>query len=97
MVHLTLSDTAYRYYIKNTKRNANTTKEQAELKMTRNMMLALPYKKKRNKVWYSYGHLRFAVENNTVHWIKNNCKKHVVWYKDMEKYLKLNEELGIIQ
>jgi hypothetical protein len=64
-------------------------------KMTRNMLLGLPYKMSKGKTWYAYGSLRFAVRDDVVEWMENNHSPHPKWKKDMQKYKMLCDKLGI--
>lgn len=96
-----LNKASLSYYQRFVKANENISEDQANRKMTRNMLLAMPYKKdseakKNPRVWYSYGCLRFIVKNNEVIWIQNKLPMMKGWYKDYEKYETLNKELEII-
>lgn len=96
-----LNLTCLSYYQRFVKANENISEDQANRKMTRNMMLAMAYKrdgeaKKSPRVWYSYGCLRFIVKNGEVIWIQNKLPMMKGWYKDYEKYAQLNKELGIL-
>lgn len=97
MTKLTMTNNVYRQYKSVVKDNETTTKEQANLKMTRNAELAVASVRPNGKgTHYSYGKLQFIVnEQGTVVWMKNHCKTPVGWKRDNVKYLKLNRELGI--
>lgn len=94
---LKLSDRAYEQYTTSLKKNRRICRDQATRKMIRNRELALPM----NKTWdgkgiiYSYGAMRFMVRDNVVVWIENGHRELPMWYKDKEKYHKLNRQLGI--
>lgn len=89
----------FNYYKKHVKGDIDIDLETANKKITRNMYLALAYKKKNHKdgmkIWYSYGALRFMVQNSEVKWIENHCAGFPMWYKDWDKYTELSKELGI--
>jgi hypothetical protein len=97
---LKLNDNSYEYYRNKVKGNENISREQAERKLTRNSLLSFVYMKdspakKNPRTWYSYGALRFMVQNNEVKWIENNCRVYPMWYLDTAKYMSLSDELGI--
>lgn len=94
---LKLTDEVFDYYQNKTAGNKNISRELAELKMTRNMHLALPYNHNSGRTWYAYGQLRFAVENGVVGWIVNKRREPAVWSKDWDKYDRLTNELGLME
>ena len=93
---LKMSTETFNYYKKNVKGNKNISYEQACLKMTRNMLLALPVKKQSGRLIYMYGTLHFTVKDGRVNWIKNNMPIPAVWYKDRVRYDEIGNTLGII-
>lgn len=94
---LKMTDSAFNYYKNSVKGNKNITYEQACLKMTRNMMLALPVKKNNGKrLVYMYGTLHFTVQNGRVNWIGNQRPIPAVWYKDRVRYDEITKTLGIV-
>ncbi|MGG0667771.1 hypothetical protein ABE073_04495 [Lederbergia citrisecunda] len=97
---LSLNKHSLDYYRRFVKGNLGISEDQASRKMSRNMLLAYPYKydsltKQRPRVWYAYGCLRFIVRDNEVIWMQNHQPVFKVWYKDLEKYERLNKEFGI--
>lgn len=96
-----LNKASLSYYQRFVKGNENITEDQANRKMTRNMLLALPYKRDSDarvspRVWYSYGCLRFIVKDGEVIWIQNKLPVMKSWHKDYEKYEILNKKLEIV-
>lgn len=88
------------YYKRHVKGNGNISTELANKKITRNKELAFIYRKdddskKNPRVWYSYGMLRFMVQDGEVRWMENHRKKFPMWYKDWDKYNALNTYLQI--
>jgi hypothetical protein len=87
----------FNYYKQNVKGNENTTYNQAQRKMTRNMLLA--YKTDSSEYpgqMYQYGSLWFVVnKKNQIVWIKNYCFIPEGWKVNKLKYLKLSKQLGI--
>lgn len=97
---LTLNANSLDYYRRFVNGNIDIPEDQAKRKMTRNMLLAFPYKKdsdvkKHPRVWYTYGSLRFIVKNNEVTWIVNHKPVFKAWSKDWDEYNRLNKDLGI--
>jgi hypothetical protein len=86
-------------------KNENITYEDAQKKLTRNMILAHqefnPYAEDGDEsdqgTLYKYGHLWFIVRNNRVKWLRTNCHHVWGWEKDMKKYNELNQILGIAE
>jgi len=93
---LKMTDAAFNYYKNSVKGNKHISYEQACLKMTRNMMLALPVNKKNGRIIYMYGTLHFSIKNGRVSWIMNNRPIPAVWYKDRVRYDEITKMLGII-
>jgi hypothetical protein len=93
---LRLGRDVYQYYRDNVKGNKNISKEQARLKLTRNVMLAEEGKHKGNRKMYMYGNLWMLVVKDKIVWIKNLKAKNNSFSKDLERYNQINKELGII-
>ncbi|MED3792448.1 hypothetical protein P4571_08325 [Niallia alba] len=94
---LQISKNVFDYYRNNVKGNENTSSEQIQRKLTRNMLLA-------HKVdstgyhgqMYQYGCLWFVVnKRGKVTWIKNGCFPPTNWKLDTKRYIELNRDLGI--
>lgn len=92
---LRFSRKAYDKYMRTVKDNDGISKEQAELKMTRNMMLAVANERSKTSTHYKYGGLHFIVSNNQIVWIQNHCAVEKGWKRNNRLYIKLNKELGI--
>lgn len=92
---LKLSKNSFDYYRKNVNINSSITISDAQIKLTRNKILALPYKISKGKTWYAYGNLRFMVKDDVIEWIENGHSQHPKWKKDVEKYKELSKRLGI--
>jgi hypothetical protein len=85
------------YYKKNVSGNDEITLDQAQRKMTRNMLLAAEadstkfYGQK-----YMYGNLHFIVnDRGVITWMKNKQYSPQGWRADKKLYVQLSEELGI--
>lgn len=96
---LKLSKIAYERYCKNVKGNSETTYQQANKKLTRNVIMASKFKWKnamssKNRFIFNYGFLQIDVSGNTIVTVKNMqpFKKFV---KSEFLYNKLNKKLGI--
>lgn len=92
---LTFNESTLNYYRKSIRGNEDISEDQARRKMTRNMMLAYPYRqesraKKHPRTFYTYGSLRFIVRDNIVISLINHQKVFKVWKKDWDKYNELN-------
>lgn len=92
---LKLNQNSLIYYRNRVNRNQKATEREIQLKLTRNKMLALIYKTSKGKTWYTYGNLKFMVEDDVVEWIENGHSQHPKWEKDISKYLELSRVLGI--
>lgn len=97
---LTFNESTLNYYRKKVKGNEDISDDQARRKMTRNMLLAYPYKressvKKHPRTWYSYGSLRFIVKDNKVTSLINHQRVFKAWVKDWDKYKELNARFDI--
>lgn len=92
---LKLSRSSFDYYRKNVGLNSNITMIDAQTKLTRNKILALPYKMSKGKTWYAYGNLRFMIKDDVIEWIENGHSQHPKWTKDINKYKELSKRLGI--
>jgi len=92
---LNLDDHVYDCYTNKVKGNKLLTYEMVQRKLTRNYHLAKKVKLGSQELCL-YGCLTFLVSENCVLWIKNYIGTDTSWFtKDMKKYNKLNEQLGI--
>jgi len=92
---LNLDDYVYECYTNKVKGNKLLTYEMVQRKLTRNYHLAKKIKLGVQELCL-YGCLTFLVSENCVLWIKNYIGTDTSWFtKDMKKYNKLNEQLGI--
>ena len=93
-----LSVTAYYKYIDTVKGNKYTTYEQANRKINRNIILAGPRIRKKDKnIELNYGRLTIVIDSSTdfVVDIKNFSCMPEGWIKDMQNCNKLNKKFGI--
>lgn len=96
MKNLKLSRKMYDQYMATVKDNKGITKEQAELKMTRNAILGVTQvRAKKDSTYNMYGGLHFIVANGNIVWMKNHCGTPKGWTRNNRLYIKLNKELGI--
>ena len=92
---LNLHDHVYECYTSKVKGNKLLTYEMVQRKLTRNYHLSQKVKLGSQELCL-YGCLTFLVGENCVLWIKNYIGTDTSWFeKDMKKYNKLNEQLGI--
>ena len=92
---LNLDDRVYETYTNKVKGNKLLTYEMVQKKLTRNYHLSKKVKLGSQELCL-YGCLTFLVSENCVLWIKNYIGTDTSWFKkDMKKYNKLNEQLGI--
>lgn len=86
----------YNTYKNTVKGNKNISYDMCRRKLTRNILLSKIIGNKHGKILYRYGQLEILVRNRLVVWIHNvNSGRHIGFYKDMDKYNKLNKILGI--
>lgn len=105
---LNLTGKAYDKYRLSVKGNGNIAYDQAQKKLTRNVVLVKetierkPYEKKRfmsrslRGVTYHYGNLDITVRFGKIVDIENNKGQPVKWSFPRERYQQLNKELGIL-
>lgn len=94
---LTITDEVYDWYINSTIGNKNVSREQAELKLTRNVILGekIGYNKVFNRIYKSrYGTLMINVKGNEIVLIERT-KLNKEWEKDKELYNYINYRFGI--
>jgi len=92
---LNLHDHVYDCYTNKTKGNKLLTYEMVQKKLTRNYHLAKKVKLGSQELCL-YGCLTFLVSEGCVLWLKNYIGTDTSWFtKNMKKYNKLNEQLGI--
>jgi len=92
---LELHDHVYECYTNKVKGNKYLTYEMVQKKLTRNYHLSKKVKLGSQELCL-YGCLTFLVSENCVLWLKNYIGTDTSWFtKDMKKYHKLNEQLGI--
>ena len=104
---LKLTDEVFEFYRTNTRDNENITRDQAERKLTRNVMLAMPVPPRNFlDAWvgnqkYIYGNLHIIVRRNKVVGLFNHKgkgeKAYGGWFKDHKKYAALTKQLEIIE
>lgn len=91
---LDITDDVFLYYRENIGRNKKSDRETIRKKLTRNKMMSIPVDRDDygfgEAVAYSYGNMRFLVQDNTVQWVKNHQKRLPMWYKD----IKLHRDIG---
>jgi len=92
---LNLHDYVYDTYTSKVKGNKLLLYEMVQCKLTRNYHLSKKVKLGSQELCL-YGCLTFLVSENCVLWLKNYIGTDTSWFtKDMKKYDKLNEQLGI--
>ena len=100
---LKLSDEVYQYYKTMIRGNEDITKDQAERKLTRNVMLGVEVpprntleRLKGNKLYY-YGNLHIVVRWGKVVYLSNHYggKHYNQWEPNEQKYIELTKKLGI--
>jgi hypothetical protein len=100
---LKLTDKAFEMYRKHVKGNQNTSRDQAALKLTRNVLLAKEIPPRNtverligNKL-YAYGNLHILVRRGKVVNVFNHYggEYHDGWQFDKQKYIELTKQLGI--
>jgi hypothetical protein len=95
-----LKNSAYEQYRQTVKGNETITYEQAQKKLTRNVLLSVRKKSLSNTLKlqqeYIYGYMRIIVRFGIIVEIENKIKDTIPrWSKDKEKYIKISKELGI--
>lgn len=95
MKNLKLSRKMYEKYCETVKDNEGISKKQAELKMTRNAILAFSSERHNKSTHYKYGGLHFIVANGNIVWMRNYCTPQEGWKRNNWLYIKLNKVLGI--
>lgn len=98
---LTMSDELFEYYRTHFKGNLNTTKEEAEKKLTRNVILTSVTNSKsiNNKRLHTffYGTQMIVVKNNEIVNIKAvNKNSKIKFFKNKEKYKQLNDHFELV-
>jgi hypothetical protein len=85
------------YYKETVSGNKDITLDQAQKKMTRNMLLAAKADSTNfHAQKYMYGNLHFIVnERGVITWMKNKQYAPQGWKSDKKLYVQLSEELGI--
>jgi len=92
---LNLHDHVYDCYTNKVKGNKLLTYEMVQRKLTRNYHLSKKVKLGSQELCL-YGCLTFLVSEGCVLWLKNYIGTDTSWFeKDLKKYNKLNEQLGI--
>ena len=97
---LILTNYAYNTY-KTTKNNQDISKDLAEKKILRNLLLAhKPDRvfltgKSGKLISFQYGFMRIVCSVGVVYEVHNNCKLPFVWKKDMDKYNYFSKVLGV--
>lgn len=93
-----LGKEAYKQYIQ-TRGNADTPTEVAELKMKRNLLLAHRpnslYITNNGLIGLNYGSMQLLYGNDTIYYIKNKCKIPKGWTKPETAYTYFSKLLGI--
>ena len=97
---LEIKQSAFEYYRNNVRGNATISYEQAQKKLSRNVLLAVEKKRLKNFIRceheYIYGCMRIIVKSGTIVEIENYITDIVPdWTKDEEKYEQITKELGI--
>jgi hypothetical protein len=97
---LTLSNSLFKYYKTHFKGNLNTRKEEAEKKLTRNVILtSITHSKSINNKklhTFFYGTQMIVVKNNEIVNIKAvNKNSKIKFFKNKEKYKQLNEHFEL--
>jgi hypothetical protein len=99
---LNLKESAFNYYRTNVKGNLNISFEQAQKKLSRNVLLAVERTSLKNilkcqQEWI-YGNLRIIVRFGTIIEIENHIQDVVPgWVCDQKKYEAISKELGIYE
>jgi hypothetical protein len=101
---LKLTDKVYDTYKSFVRHNDDITRELAEKKLTRNVMLAKEveprseFEKQIGNRVYQYGNLQIVVRRDKVVHIWNNkgVNAYTNWELDIVKYVELSRELGIL-
>ncbi|MGG3890237.1 hypothetical protein [Metabacillus fastidiosus] len=99
-----LSNEAFKQYWSTTKGNYDISKELAIKKLTRNILLAKEVKLRDKldrlfaKRMFQYGNLTIITQWNRIIEVKNHTggRKYGNWHFDKEKYIRLSEQLGIM-
>jgi hypothetical protein len=99
---LNLKESAYQYYRTNVKGNLNISFDQAQKKLTRNVLLAVEKTSLKNilkcQQVYIYGNLKIIVRFGTIIEIENHIQDIVPgWTLDQKKYEQISRELGIYE
>jgi hypothetical protein len=99
---LEIKQSAFEYYRNNVRGNETISYEQAQKKLTRNVILAAERKRLKNFIRceqeYVYGCLKIIVRFGTIVEIENYITDIVLdWTKDEEKYEQITKELGITE
>lgn len=95
---LKMTDEVYKNYIREVSQNRHTTRNLAELKMTRNLILAAKKKRfinKNNEMSFEYGRLHFKMKNGLIVAIKNYQETPLNYKKNLRHYYYLNDVMGI--
>jgi ATP-dependent phosphoenolpyruvate carboxykinase len=97
---LNLKESAFKQYQLEVKGNANITFDQAQKKITRNVLLAVERTSLKNlltfKQVYIYGNMKITVRFGTIIEIENHISDPVPnWTKDEKRYEEISRELGI--
>lgn len=93
---LHMTDEAYKQYVTLFKRNANTSKETAELKLTRNIIMSAKrfIDRDTGNIHFRYGHQEIITRHYEI--IGLNTKPYGAKFtKSWELYKELNQQLGI--
>jgi hypothetical protein len=104
---LKMTDEAFEAYRTQVNGNENITRDQAERKLTRNVMLGMPVPPRNFlEAWvgnrkYIYGNLHIIVKRDCITHLFNhkgkNEKCYDGWFKDHKKYEMLTKQLEIIE
>lgn len=95
---LKMSNKALSVYKSCSKGNTKIWKWKAELKLTRNVLLAREhdtYYNDRGEFQYMYGSMRIRIKNGVITEIMNHYSIKTDFKKDMKKYRELNKKLKI--
>jgi hypothetical protein len=97
---LNLKESAFKTYKNEVKGNLNISFDQAQRKLTRNVLLAVEKTSLKNlltfKQVYIYGNMRITVRFGTIIEIENHISNIVPnWTKDEKRYEQISKELGI--
>jgi hypothetical protein len=92
-----ITDEVFQFYRENVKDNENISRDQAERKLTRNILLSMPVPQRNGNQKWIYGNLHIIVNSNKVVRLLNHSegKYYPMWFKDETRYNELTKQLGI--